>query len=133
MVDCGASVGSGTQFRNEAQEGIRSMAYHAFYCCNSTGKVVEAANAQPIDLDSAGAMVAEMLLSDDDFFGLIDDAETTLQFLRIGQLVRMEIPSPELGGSLAKDVSLAEAQATIRSLPEAITAELIPGLILEAW
>lgn len=116
---------------NRAQE--RFMPYHAFYACESSGKVVDSPEAQPIDLPTAAQLALEILCEDGDFFGLVDDADTTLQFLHTGEDIWMEIPVPAEQGSYGKDISLEEVPAMIESLPEQLSREHFSGFWFLAW
>ena len=109
------------------------MPYRAFYCCYSTGEVVESADAYDIELDEARNLVTDMLRSENDFFGLIDDRGTTIQFMRTGDNAWLEIPAPDQGGSYGKTIPIQEVREVIKSLPDPIDATAFGDLKFEAW
>ena len=63
------------------------MGYRAFYCCYKTNETLSAEEACEMDLSVAADRILELLQGDEDFFGLIDDHNTTLQFLRNGDTI----------------------------------------------
>jgi hypothetical protein len=84
------------------------MAYRAFYACYETNRIVEAERAHEFDLDAAAALAADILRDDEDFFGLIDEQVQTLQFMRDGEAVWMEIPVPAEQGSYGMHVAVED-------------------------
>lgn len=109
------------------------MPYRAFYGCYSTNEVVDPSNAYKIELDWAQNIVLDILRDDRDFFGLSDDRGVTLQFIRSGDTVWMEIPIPAKRGSYGRTVSIDEVRQIIKSLPDAIEVDAIPGLSFQSW
>ena len=109
------------------------MPYRAFYCCQSTNEVVQSADAYEIELDWARNIVWDILRDDGDFFGLTDDAGTTVQFMREKGSVWMEIPSPDDRGSYGKYIDVSEVGAAIVSLPPKLSHQGMDGLEFQAW
>ena len=109
------------------------MGYQAFYCCYQTNEVVSPEEACEMDLGIAGDRILELLQGDDDFFGLIDDRDTTLQFLRNGDSIWMEIPIPDKKGSYGKYIPLAEAGPLIAALPPHIDLNDFSEMRFQSW
>ncbi|QDV15430.1 hypothetical protein Pan153_00440 [Gimesia panareensis] len=109
------------------------MGYQAFYCCYNTNEVVSPEEACEMDLDIAGDRILELLQGDDDFFGLIDENDTTLQFLRNGDLIWMEIPIPDQKGSFGKHIPIDEVGSLIAGLPARIDLNDFPEMEFQPW
>ncbi len=109
------------------------MAYYAFYCCYSTGMDVDASDAHEIELDWAHELVLDILRDENDFFGLIDECGTTLQFMRMEDAVLMEIPVPTKSGSFSKSISIQEVVSIIKSLPLRIDSTSFTNFTFKSW
>jgi hypothetical protein len=110
-----------------------SVAFRAFYACYEANRLVEASRAHEFDLDAASALAVEILRNDDDFFGLIDEQDTTLQFLRDGDAAWMEIPVPDEQGSYGKQIAVQDVPALIAGLQATIVIEQFEGLQFQSW
>lgn len=109
------------------------MAYALFYDCVALDEAVSSENPLPATPAKVKAMLAEILVDEGDFIGLVDDEGTTLQFLKVHSGIWMEVPDPGNEGSYGKKVTLDEARQTLDELGETIEHYLIDGLVFEKW
>lgn len=109
------------------------MPYRMFYDCYAWEDKVSSEDPIPTTLDKAKAILPEALVEEGDFFGLVDDEDTVLQFLKEHGGVWMEVPSPNDGGSYGKRITLEEAIRAIDELGETIERVYMDGLVFEKW
>lgn len=107
--------------------------YQAFYCCYSTDEVVSPEDACDMALSLARQRAPELLQGDDDFFGLIDEFGTTLQFARSGDTIWMEIPVPAKRGSYGKYIPCTEVGPLIGNLPPHIDLNEFSEMKFQPW
>jgi hypothetical protein len=109
------------------------MTFHAFYACDSTEEVVLSADAYEIELDWAKNIVLDILREAGDFFGLTDDAGTTLQFMREEDHVWMEIPAPAERGSYGQKITIEDVRPVLATLSDPIELSIFPDMKFQAW
>ncbi|MEQ8852529.1 hypothetical protein [Gimesia sp.] len=109
------------------------MGYRAFYCCYKTDETLSAEEACEMDLSLAADRILELLQGDEDFFGLIDEHNNTLQFLRNGETIWMEIPIPDKQGSYGKYIPLSEVSALVAGLPAQIDLNDFSEMQFQPW
>lgn len=109
------------------------MVYQAFYCCHQTNEYVSPEDACEMDLALAQERALDFLQGADDFFGLIDESGTTLQFATSGGSIWMEIPVPAERGSYGKHISLAEVGPLIAALPAYINLNDFAEMQFQPW
>ena len=109
------------------------MVYQAFYYCEQTNEYVSPEDACEMDLALAQERALNYLQGDDDFFGLIDESGTTLQFAKTSDSIWMEIPVPAERGSYGKHISLAEVSPLIGALPAFIVLSDFSEMEFHLW
>ena len=72
--------------------------FHVFYCRQRTGEEIASYAPAPVATDRIAALAGDVLEENGDFFGLVDDDDSVLQFIYLARNeddarpIRMEIP-----------------------------------------
>ena len=76
----------------------------------------------------------DVLREEEDFFGIVDPQETTLQFYveESGDLW-VEIPAPEEQGSYGKIITMSELLTIMKVLDVPFSKDMITGMAFVAW
>ena len=105
--------------------------------CNLGGGAKEISPAHPVSMSEVEirADLLGALADDGDFFGLIDDAATTLQVMFNADTSSywVEIPRPDKEGSFGCSLSLEQLQLLFTDLPARFSEAMVPGMAFEAW
>jgi hypothetical protein len=90
--------------------------------------------SQQMDLESILRLMDQVLVAPDNFLGVVDKSNHTLQFIvNPEQTIWMEIPIPAQKGSYGKDASLEDCKLAVEQARGSISVEKIPGLRFQAW
>lgn len=108
--------------------------FKVFYCDYRTGKDVKGENAEFSDIPKIERMMREILNSSENYLGLTDQSDRTLQFMaNENGTIQIDMPSPERKGSMVKQATLDECIQVIRLAGPSFAELKIPGLRFEAW
>ncbi len=111
------------------------MHYRVFYLFARTGESVSSASAVEMSAKDIREQLLPRLHSEDDFIGLIDAADNTLQVLcePLPDRYWVELPLDAARASYGRYVSLAELSDLILGLPQVFDRSVIPGLEYRPW
>ncbi len=111
------------------------MHYRVFYLFERFGESVSSASAIEMSARDIREQLLPRLQSEDDFLGLIDPQDTTLQILCEPKAARywVELPVEAAKASYGKHMNLDELQEFVRQLPAVFTSRAIPGLVYRPW
>ncbi len=114
------------------------MKYKAFYTTYSTDDSVDPSDAISIDPAELPGRLKKHLLHNQDFFGVIDEHDETLQMMRgNADRVWLEIPESKKKGSFGRHLSIEEAGQLLADLAgpisEMVGSESIPDLQFVSW
>jgi hypothetical protein len=111
------------------------MHYRVFYLFERSGERVSSASAIEMSARDIREQLLPRLQSEDDFLGLIDPKDNTLQILFEPKAERywVELPVEAAKASYGKHMKLDELQALVCQLPAIFGAQAIPGLAYKPW
>jgi hypothetical protein len=111
------------------------MHYRVFYLFARTGESVSSSSAVEMTAKAICEQLLPRLQTEDDFIGLVDAAENTLQVLCEPAPDRywVELPVDAARASYGRYVSFAELSTLIGTLPQVFDREVIPGLEYRPW
>jgi hypothetical protein len=111
------------------------MHYRVFYLFERSGDAVSSARALEVSRREIREQLLPRLQHEDDYLGIIDAADNTLQILREPGLARywVELPIDDAKASYGKHMDLAELEALIQDLPSVFDHSAIPGLEYRPW
>lgn len=104
--------------------------FHVFYCRQRTGDYIDSYKPAPIETSQLADLAINVLEENGDFFGLVDDDDSVLQFIYLArteddeQPIRMEIPNMHQKDSRIRHISNAELFELLRNLPERLSTEV---------
>jgi hypothetical protein len=105
--------------------------FHVFYCRQRTGDCIDSYEPAPIEASRVPDLAGRVLEENGDFFGLVDDDDSVLQFIYLErtmddqQPIRMEIPDMRRKKSLIRHISNAELFELLRNLPDRLTTDSV--------
>jgi hypothetical protein len=111
------------------------MRYRVFYFFQRTGESVS--SARPVEM-SAKSIRRQLLCrieSEDDYLGIIDARDNTLQILRAPGRDRywLELPVDAARASYGRYLAMAELEELVLGLPRVFDRSQIPGLEYRPW
>jgi hypothetical protein len=111
------------------------MHYRVFYLFNRTGESVSSASAVEMTARAICEQLLPRLQTEDDFIGLIDGADNTLQVLCEPTPDRfwVELPIDAARASYGRYVGFSELAELIAGLPQVFDRADIPGLEYRPW
>jgi hypothetical protein len=111
------------------------MHYRVFYLFARTGESLSSGSAFEMSARDIREQILHRLHTEDDFIGLIDAADNTLQVLCEPTLGRywIELPMDAARASYWRQVGFSELSEVIGSLPQVFDRETIPGLEYRLW
>jgi hypothetical protein len=115
------------------EEAQTAPMFQIFYNCQETGDRLDSSAPFPADRDTALSMAQQILRADADFFGIVDDTNTTLQFMVQGAQIWMEIPAPEKRGSFGQTIAFSELEPTMLSLASPFMPASFGGMKFSSW
>ena len=108
--------------------------FKVFGTCYETDTTILATDPYTTDRDNMVSMAQQLLRSDGDFFGVIDENNVTLQFMMDGAGgVWMEIPIPSKNGSYGKRIQIQDLEGTLLLVGACIEPEEIGGMEFQQW
>lgn len=110
------------------------MNYRVFYSCAATGDAVDSETPYSTDRDTMIAMAQQLLRSEGDYYGIIDENGVALQFMVENQeTLWMEIPVPAEQGSYGGQLPFSELEKTLLALAPPFDPGGIAGLQFQPW
>ncbi len=111
------------------------MHYRVFYLFARTGESVSSTSAVEMTAKGICEQLLPRLHTEDDFIGLIDAADNTLQVFCEPTPDRywLELPIDAARASYGRYVNFAELSSLIGTLPQVFDREAIPGLDYRPW
>jgi hypothetical protein len=111
------------------------MHYRVFYLFERSGESVSSASALEVSSREICEQLLPRLQHDDDYLGIIDPADNTLQILREPGSRRywVELPIDAAKASFGRHMDFEELQQLIRQLPSVFDRDAIPGLEYRPW
>ena len=111
------------------------MSYKVFYYFHRTDDKV--LSSRPTQMERAaiyGKLIGQ-LQEEDDFLGVIDENDNTLQVIYYQDESKywVEIPIPEKRASYGKYMSMDELVACIKTLPKTFSRKVFPDFELRKW
>lgn len=100
------------------------------------GREVHVPSNEPVRMDLASLLnlMDQVLVAPDNFLGVVDGRNHTLQFLvNPEQTIWMEIPIPEQKGSYGKDASLEDCKLAVEQSQGSFSVDKIAGLKFQSW
>ena len=126
--------------RSSATTGARVevhfiMHFRVFYLINRSGECVSSISAVTMSARTICEQMLDRLQSEDDYLGIIDTSDTTLQVLPEPDQRRyyVEVPIEAAKASYGRYVDRAELDTLIRTLPPTFSEKTIPGLTYRPW
>jgi hypothetical protein len=106
-----------------------------FYQDARDGSALEPEDRVYLDLPQIEQRMQDVLAHPLNYFGLVDQFGVTLQFMADGtaSVIRVEVPDPTRKGSMAKDATLEECLALVRSAGPSLAELTIPGVTFQPW
>jgi hypothetical protein len=110
------------------------MQYRVFYLITRSGESVSSKSAVPMSAKAICEQLLDRLRSEDDYLGILDAGENTLQILREPDgRYYVEVPLDAAKASYGRYVDREELEALIRTLPSTFDERSIPGLTYRPW
>ncbi len=110
------------------------MTFKLFYTDYSKDKHLRSDEAKSASLEKIIDCMNNLLHEPDNFIGIIDDNDVTLQFMVEDKgTISIDAPIEERRGSLTKTADLSECIKLINALQKDIVLEQINGLEFKAW
>lgn len=111
------------------------MHYKVFYFFERSGETVSSARAVEMSAKDICEQLLGRLQGGDDYLGIVDARENVLQILCEpgGERCWVEMPIEAAKASFGRHMSMAEVGQLLRSLPQVIDRERIPGLCYKPW
>jgi len=111
------------------------MQFRVFYLINRSGESVSSTSAVAMSAKAICEQMLDRLQSEDDYLGILDAEDNTLQVLPEPQHNRyyVEVPIDAAKASYGRYVSRAELDELVRALPAVFDEHSIPGLTYRPW
>lgn len=111
------------------------MHFRVFYLINRSGECVSSTSAIQMSAKTICEQMLDRLQSEDDYLGILDAEDNTLQVLPEPDRRRyyVEVPIDAAKASYGRYVDRAELEALVRSLPATFDQKSIPGLTYRPW
>ena len=111
------------------------MHYRVFYFFERSGETVSSASPVEMSAKSIREQLLRRFHSEDDYLGIIDEADNTLQILREPGEDRywVELPMEEARASYGRYMVLAEVEELLLALPGVLDRNAIPGMEYRPW
>ncbi|WP_058554211.1 hypothetical protein [Thiohalocapsa sp. ML1] len=111
------------------------MQFRVFYLINRSGECVSSTSAVAMSPRTICEQMLDRLQSEDDYLGILDAEDTTLQVLPEPAQKRyyVEVPIDAAKASYGRYVTRAELEELVRSLPQRFDEQSIPGLTYRPW
>ncbi|WP_043755122.1 hypothetical protein [Imhoffiella purpurea] len=111
------------------------MHYRVFYLFDRSGESVSSASAVEMSTRAICEQLLPRLQSADDYLGIIDAQENTLQILCDPDAKRywVELPIDAAKASYGRHMEYDELRDLMMALPDVFDREAIPGLEYRPW
>lgn len=111
------------------------MHFRVFYLINRSGESVSSASAVEMSAKTICEQMLDRLQSEDDYLGILDARDNTLQVLPEPHNNRyyVEVPIEAAKASYGRYVDRAELENLVRALPNTFDETTIPGLTYRPW
>ncbi|HSQ08212.1 MAG TPA: hypothetical protein VLM84_11060 [Chromatiaceae bacterium] len=111
------------------------MHYRVYYLFARTGESISSSSAVEMSVKDIREQILPRLHTEDDFIGLIDAADNTLQVLcePTPGLYWVELPMDAARASYGRQVGFSELSELIGALPQVFDRSKIPGLEYRPW
>lgn len=111
------------------------MHFRVFYLINRSGESVSSKSAVEMSAKAICEQMLDRLRSEDDYLGLIDAGDNTLQILPEPDASRfyVEVPIEAAKASYGRYVDRQELEELILTLPAVFDQSSIPGLAYKPW
>lgn len=112
------------------------MHYRVFYLFDRSGEAVSSASAVAMSASTIREQLLPRLQSEDDFLGIIDPRDNTLQILVATQDSTgywVELPVDAARASYGRHMSRGELEDFMRQMPVVFDRKSIPGLEYRPW
>ncbi|MBK5929049.1 hypothetical protein [Halochromatium salexigens] len=111
------------------------MLFRVFYLINRSGERVSSVSAVEMSAKAICEQMLDRLQSEDDYLGILDAEDNTLQVLPEPDQQRyyVEVPLDAAKASFGRYVNRAELEALVHALPARINERSIPGLTYRPW
>lgn len=111
------------------------MHYRVYYLFDRSGEAISSASAVEMSAKAICEQLLPRLQSEDDYLGIIDSRENTLQILCEPESQRywVELPIDAAKASYGRYLGIDELKALMMALPEVFDREAIPGLEYRPW
>jgi hypothetical protein len=111
------------------------MHYRVYYLFDRSGESISSASAVEMSARSICEQLLPRLQSEDDYLGIIDAQENTLQILREPNTERywVELPIDAAKASYGRHMDIEQLRELMMELPAVFGREAIPGLEYRPW
>jgi hypothetical protein len=111
------------------------MHFRVFYFFSRSGESLSSVSAVEMSAKAIRDQLLRRLLSEDDYLGILDKQENTLQILREPGEDRywVELPLDAARASYGRHMSYAQLEELILHLPEVFDRSQIPDLEYRPW
>jgi hypothetical protein len=111
------------------------MHFRVFYLINRSGESVSSTSAVEMSAKAICEQMLDRLQSEDDYLGILDAGDTTLQVLPEPDNNRyyVEVPIEAAKASYGRYVDRTELEDLVRALPSTFDETTIPGLTYRPW
>lgn len=110
------------------------MHYRVFYLFDRSGEALSSASAVEMSARSICEQLLPRLQGEDDYLGIIDAQENTLQILcEPEERYWVELPIDAAKASYGRHMNINELRDLMMELPAVFEREAIPGLEYRPW
>ncbi len=111
------------------------MHYRVYYLFSRFGESISSASAVEMSARNICEQLLPRLQSEDDFLGIMDSAEHTLQILceREADRFWVEMPMEAANASYGTYMNLMELRAFVAKIPALFDSQVIPGMVYRPW
>ncbi|QIK36966.1 hypothetical protein GWK36_01960 [Caldichromatium japonicum] len=111
------------------------MHYRVFYLFERTGESLSSMRAIEMSAKAICEQLVPRLQTEDDYLGLIDGRDTTLQILYdpANRRYWVELPIDAAKASYGRYMALEELKTFLLALPERFGQDSLPGLEYRPW
>ena len=106
--------------------------YSIFYHCEESGDDVPSNSPVEYQLDTIIDMSMQLLLSDGDFFGVVNGEGRTVQFIVDGNSIVIDIPDLIKQGSHSREIRMSELENTIKCIDQ-LFLDNLKGYKFSSW
>jgi hypothetical protein len=111
------------------------MHFRVFYFFSRSGESISSVSAVEMSAKAIRDQLLRRLHTEDDYLGILDAEDHTLQILREPGEDRywVELPMDEARASYGRHVSLAELEELVLRLPQVFDRSALPGMEYKPW